>query len=90
MDDLLIKVNGESILLDGCGAAFSPSYSTLMFADLHLEKGSAFASRGRLLTSTRCDREQQVAHEVKAERSPQRPIQRLHAGVYHRFPGRGE
>ena len=46
MNDLLIKVNGESVLLDACGAAFSPSYSTLMFADLHLEKGSSYA-RGR-------------------------------------------
>jgi uncharacterized protein len=46
MTDLLIKVNGESLLLDACGGAFSPAYSTLMFADLHLEKGSAYA-RGR-------------------------------------------
>jgi DNA ligase-associated metallophosphoesterase len=46
MTDLLIKVNGESLLLDACGAAFSPAYSTLMFADLHLEKGSSYA-RGR-------------------------------------------
>src|SRR5689334_12003400 len=46
MSDLLIKVNGESLLLDACGAAFSPFYSTLMFADLHLEKGSSYA-RGR-------------------------------------------
>jgi DNA ligase-associated metallophosphoesterase len=46
MDDLLINVNGESLLLDACGAAFSPAYSTLMFADLHLEKGSSYA-RGR-------------------------------------------
>ncbi len=46
MNDLLIKVNGESLLLDACGAAFSPAYFTLMFADLHLEKGSSYA-RGR-------------------------------------------
>jgi DNA ligase-associated metallophosphoesterase len=46
MNDLLIQVNGESVLLDACGAAFSPAYSVLMFADLHLEKGSAYA-RGR-------------------------------------------
>jgi DNA ligase-associated metallophosphoesterase len=46
MNDLLIRVNGESVLLDACGAAFSPVYSTLMFADLHLEKGSSYA-RGR-------------------------------------------
>jgi DNA ligase-associated metallophosphoesterase len=46
MNDLLIRVNGESLLLDACGAAFSPAHSTLMFADLHLEKGSSYA-RGR-------------------------------------------
>jgi DNA ligase-associated metallophosphoesterase len=46
MTDLLITVNGESVLLDACGAAFSPAYSVLMFADLHLEKGSSYA-RGR-------------------------------------------
>ncbi|HKQ10584.1 MAG TPA: ligase-associated DNA damage response endonuclease PdeM [Rhizomicrobium sp.] len=45
-NDLLIKVNGESLLLDACGAAFSPAYSALMFADLHFEKGSSYA-RGR-------------------------------------------
>lgn len=45
-DGLLISVNGETLLLDACGAAFSPAHSTLVFADLHLEKGSAYA-RGR-------------------------------------------
>ena len=45
-DDLLINVNGESLLLDACGAAFCPAHSTLMFADLHFEKGSSYA-RGR-------------------------------------------
>src|ERR1041385_1806925 len=49
MNDLLITVNGESILLDACGAAFSPAYSTLMFADLHLEKGSAYARSRQFL-----------------------------------------
>src|SRR5882757_8703427 len=44
--DLLITVNGESLLLDACGAAFSPAHSTLIFADLHFEKGSSYA-RGR-------------------------------------------
>lgn len=44
--DVLISVNGEALLLDACGAAFSPVHSTLVFADLHLEKGSAYA-RGR-------------------------------------------
>jgi len=44
--DVLISVNGETLLLDACGAAFSPAHSTLVFADLHFEKGSAYA-RGR-------------------------------------------
>ena len=49
MSDLLIQVNGESLLLDACGAAFSPAYSTLMFADLHLEKGSSYARSRQFL-----------------------------------------
>ncbi len=44
--DLEITVNGESLLLDTCGAAFARAHSTLIFADLHFEKGSAYA-RGR-------------------------------------------
>ncbi len=44
--DLAIAVNGEHLVLDPCGAAFSPAHATLMFADLHLEKGSSYA-RGR-------------------------------------------
>jgi hypothetical protein len=46
MTDLLIDVNGETVLLDSCGAAFLPAQSTLVFADLHFEKGSSYA-RGR-------------------------------------------
>jgi len=44
--DLLITVNGETLLLDPCGAAFVPAHSALLFADLHFEKGSFYA-RGR-------------------------------------------
>lgn len=44
--DLLIRVNGETLLLDACGAAFAPAQSALLFADLHFEKGSSYA-RGR-------------------------------------------
>ena len=44
--DLLVTVNGERLLLDPCGAAFAPAHSVLLFADLHFEKGSAYA-RGR-------------------------------------------
>jgi DNA ligase-associated metallophosphoesterase len=44
--DLSICVNGETLLLDSCGAAFLRAHSTLIFADLHFEKGSSYA-RGR-------------------------------------------
>jgi uncharacterized protein len=44
--DVVISVNGETLLLDACGAAFVKAHSTLVFADLHFEKGSAYA-RGR-------------------------------------------
>jgi uncharacterized protein len=44
--DLRMEVNGETLLLDASGAAFSPAHSTLIFADLHFEKGSSYA-RGR-------------------------------------------
>ena len=41
--DLIIDVNGETLLLDACGAAFLPAHDTLVFADLHFEKGSSYA-----------------------------------------------
>ena len=48
-EDLQIDVNGERLLLDRAGAVYWPSQSTLIFADLHFEKGSSFARRGALL-----------------------------------------
>ena len=39
--DLTIAVNGETVLLDASGAAFVEAHSTLIFADLHFEKGSS-------------------------------------------------
>ena len=47
--DLLIDVNGETLLLDACGAAFSPAHATLIFSDLHFEKGSAYARTRQFL-----------------------------------------
>jgi DNA ligase-associated metallophosphoesterase len=49
MSDLIIEVNGETLLLDSCGAAFLPQHRTLVFADLHFEKGSSYARSGQLL-----------------------------------------
>ena len=44
-----ISVNGASLLADPLGAAIEPQSRTLVVADLHFEKGSGLARRGRLL-----------------------------------------
>jgi DNA ligase-associated metallophosphoesterase len=44
-----IEVNGEELLLDAAGALYWPAEHTLVFADLHFEKGSSFAKRGQML-----------------------------------------
>ena len=46
LTDLSVTVNGETLLLDKSGAAFWAKTRTLIFADLHFEKGSSY-SRGR-------------------------------------------
>lgn len=48
-DDCRIVVNDETLVLDASGAAFWPAQATLVFADLHFEKGSAYARSGQLL-----------------------------------------
>ncbi len=48
-DACRIVVNGETLVLDASGAAFWPAQSTLIFADLHFEKGSAYARTGQFL-----------------------------------------
>ena len=44
-----VAIAGLHCLLDPSGAVFVPDLSVLVAADLHLEKGSAFARRGSLL-----------------------------------------
>lgn len=44
-----ISVNGASLLADASGALVWPQRRAVLVADLHLEKGSSFAARGRLL-----------------------------------------
>jgi DNA ligase-associated metallophosphoesterase len=44
-----LTLAGTPLLLDIAGAAVNPATRTLIVADLHLEKGSAFAASGRLL-----------------------------------------
>ena len=44
-----IRVNGVGIRADLSGAAYWPEQHLLLVADLHLEKGSYYAERGRML-----------------------------------------
>jgi DNA ligase-associated metallophosphoesterase len=44
-----IEVNGEVLSLDASGALWWPEEATLVFADLHFEKGSFYARAGAFL-----------------------------------------
>ena len=44
-----VHIAGERLMLDPAGVLHWPARRTLVVADLHLEKGSAFATRGHLL-----------------------------------------
>jgi hypothetical protein len=46
---VFVEVNGETLLLDPAGALYWPAERTLVFADLHFEKGSAYARSGQML-----------------------------------------
>ncbi|WP_372095427.1 ligase-associated DNA damage response endonuclease PdeM [Tistrella mobilis] len=46
---LPIEIGGESFLADPSGALIWPRRDTMLVADLHFEKGSAFARKGQLL-----------------------------------------
>ena len=55
-----LVLNGVGLVADLSGALVWPERNLLVVADLHLEKGSAFAQRGQLLppydTSATLDR----------------------------------
>ena len=46
---LAIVINGEAGVLRASGALWLPDHRALIVADLHFEKGSAYARRGQLL-----------------------------------------
>lgn len=46
---LAIAINGEPTVLRASGALCLPAHRALIVADLHFEKGSAYAMRGQLL-----------------------------------------
>jgi DNA ligase-associated metallophosphoesterase len=72
--DLEIALNGEKLALDISGAAWWVSRRTLIFADLHLEKGSSYARGGQFLPpyDTRATL-LRMAHAV-ARRAPARIV----------------
>src|SRR5262249_61205317 len=47
--DQILSVAGVTLIADCAGALYWPEESLLVVADLHLEKGSSYASRGVLL-----------------------------------------
>ncbi|MGE0024160.1 MAG: ligase-associated DNA damage response endonuclease PdeM [Hyphomicrobium sp.] len=44
-----VSISGRALVADASGALYLPAEDTLIVADLHLEKGSSFASRGVML-----------------------------------------
>ena len=46
---MTVEVNSERLLLDCAGCAWWPAERTLIFADIHFEKGSSLARHGALL-----------------------------------------
>jgi DNA ligase-associated metallophosphoesterase len=69
--DIHIEVNGETLMLDAAGALYWPAERTLVFSDLHFEKGSAYARSGQMLPpydtrQTLARMEEQVARHAPA------------------------
>ena len=67
-----LRVNGEAVTLRPSGALWLEQYQTLVVADLHLEKGSAYAARGQMLppydTAETLRRVQREAEALKPQR----------------------
>jgi uncharacterized protein len=67
-----LTLNGAGLVLDPSGALWWPEQRMLVAADLHLEKGSALAARGRLLppydTRVTIDRLAVVTRRYRPER----------------------
>ena len=48
-----VALCGKQLIADNSGALYWPGEATLLVADLHLEKGSAYAERGQLAAALR-------------------------------------
>jgi len=69
----LMTLNGEPVQLTPEGGLFLPACRTLVTADLHFEKGSAMAARGRRLappydTTVTLDRLQRLVRRMQPKR----------------------
>jgi uncharacterized protein len=73
-DDCRIEVNGEKLQLDVSGALWWPAGKTVVFADLHLEKGSAYARGRQFLPPYDTRATIRRMEEVAAHFRPQRVI----------------
>jgi DNA ligase-associated metallophosphoesterase len=49
LSETSVVVNGQRLMLDPTGALYWPAEGTVIFADLHFEKGSSLARQGALL-----------------------------------------
>ncbi len=68
------KIAGRRLVADLSGALFDPESATLLVADLHLEKGSAFAARRRLLPPYDTSATLARLEDVIARRLPRRVV----------------
>lgn len=48
-EEVTLRLGGETLMLDPLGVLYLPARAMLVVADLHFEKGSAFARRGAFL-----------------------------------------
>lgn len=71
---LSVTVAGEPVQLRPAGTLWLPHFSTLVVADLHLEKGSAYAMRGQLLPPYDTRETLQRLHDEVRETSPARLV----------------
>ena len=72
--DLIIDVNGESVLLDNGGAALVRDHATLVFSDLHLEKGSSYARTRQFLPPYDTRETLACLHEAVVRHDPARVV----------------
>ena len=73
-DELHIEVNGEGVVLDPSGALWWPDQSTLVFADIHFEKGSFYALTRQFLPPYDTRTALRRIAEAIAARNPARVI----------------